>query len=99
MGAVVKVLEMISQRTAKLTVRFIDKYCESYRDLFVKVRSFEVFKHLHVGAIAELPRKSLPAISKVNGLPNAQSLYQFLAHSPWQARQLKVRRLELILKV
>lgn len=90
---------MIVPRTAKPTVRFVDDYCERYRDLFVEVRSFEAFKHLHIGAIAELPRKSLPAIAKVNGLPNAQSLQQFLVHSPWQAKQLRERRLALILKV
>ena len=90
---------MIAPRTAKPTVRFVDEQCESYRDLFVEVRSFEAFKHLHIGAIAELPRKSLPAIAQVNGLPNAQSLQQFLVHSPWQVKQLRERRLALILKV
>ncbi len=65
---------MVAPRPANPTVRFVDEYCESYRDLFIQVRSFEAFKHLHVSAIAELPRKSLPVIAKVNGLPNAQSL-------------------------
>lgn len=90
---------MIAPRAAKPTVRFIDEYCESYRNLFVEVRSFEAFKHLHVGAIAEIPRKSLPAIARVNGLPNAQSLQQFLVSSPWQAQQLRDRRLAMILKL
>lgn len=90
---------MIAPRAAKPTVRFVDEYCESYRDLFSEVRSFEAFKHLHVGAIAEIPRKSLPAVSKVNGLPNAQSLQQFLVNSPWQVKQLQERRLDLILKL
>ena len=65
---------MIAPRRAKPTVRFVDDYCESYRDLFVEVRSFEVFKHLHLGMISAAKRKSLPAIAKVTGLPNAQSL-------------------------
>lgn len=73
---------MIAPRAAKPTVGFVDEYCKSYRDLFADVRSFEAFKHLHVGAIAEIPRKSLPAVAKVNGLPNAQSLQQFLVSSP-----------------
>ena len=62
-GAIAEVGIMIALRTARCAVQFIDEYCESYRDLFVEVRSFEAFKHLHVGAIAELPRKSLPAIA------------------------------------
>ena len=89
---------MIAPRAAKPTVRFVDEYCDSYRDLFAEVRSFEAFKHLHVGAIAEIPRKSLPAVAKANGLPNAQSLQQFLVSSPWQVQRLRERRLELILK-
>ena len=89
---------MTAPRVARPTVHFVDEYCNSYQDLFVEVRSFEAFKHLHMGAIAELPRKSLPAIAKAVGLPNSQSLQQFLVHSPWEAGQLRKRRLELILK-
>lgn len=90
---------MTAPRVARATVHFVDEYCKSYQDLFVEVRSFEAFKHLHLGAIAELPRKSLPAIAQAVGLPNSQSLQQFLVHSPWQASHLRKRRLELILKV
>jgi SRSO17 transposase len=45
------------------TVSFIDQYCALYHDLFPDVRSFEHFKLLHLGLVAELPRKSLPAIA------------------------------------
>ncbi len=88
---------MVEPREAKATVRFVDDYCASYRDLFAEVRSFEAFKHLHIGMISEAKRKSLPAIAKVTGLPNAQSLQQFLVNSPWSVSQLRKRRLELIL--
>ncbi|MBD1917860.1 transposase, partial [Phormidium sp. FACHB-77] len=87
---------MTVPRMAKPTVRFVDDYCESYRDLFAEVRSFEAFKHLHVGMISEAKRKTLPAIAKVTGLPNAQSLQQFLVNSPWHAGDLRQRRIELI---
>ncbi|EKV01751.1 hypothetical protein Lepto7375DRAFT_3935 [Leptolyngbya sp. PCC 7375] len=73
---------MVTPRAAQPTVKFIDDYCESYRDLFAEVRSFEAFNHLHVGLISEVKRKSLPAIAKVVGLPNLQSLQQFLCESP-----------------
>ena len=53
-----------------------------YRFLFPEVRSFEAFKYLHAGMISELPRKSLPAIAKVVGLENEQSLHHFLTESP-----------------
>lgn len=90
---------MVAPRVAKPTVRFIDDYSQSYRDLFVEVRSFEAFKHLHVGMISEVKRKSLPAIARVVGLPNAQSLQQFLCQSPWSVEHLRQRRLDLILFV
>ncbi len=90
---------MIAPRAAKPIVRLVDEYCESYRDLFVEVRSFEAFKHLYVGAIAEIPRKSLPAVAKVNGLPNAQSFQQFLVNSLWQVKQLRERRWSFILRL
>src|SRR5687768_527574 len=60
------------------TMKCIDDYCALYQDLFPDVRSFELFKLLHVGLIAEIPRKSLPAIAKTVGLPNGQSLHHFL---------------------
>ena len=87
---------MVAPRTAQPTVGFVDEYCASYQDLFVEVRALEAFKHLHLGMIAEIKRKSLPAIAKVTGLPNAPSLQQFLVKSPWQASALRERRLELI---
>ena len=90
---------MVTPRAAQPTVKFIDDYCESYRDLFAEVRSFEAFKHLHVGLISEVKRKSLPAIAKVVGLPNSQSLQQFLCESPWSAQTFCKRRLTLILQV
>lgn len=90
---------MTAPRVARPTVHFVDEYCQSYQNLFVEVRSFEAFKHLHMGAIAELPRKSLPAIAKAVGLRNSQSLQQFLVHSPWESGQLRKLRLDLILKV
>lgn len=87
---------MVAPRRAKPTVRFVDDYCEMYQDLFAEVRSFEAFKHLHIGMISEAKRQSLPAIAKVVGLSNSQSLQQFLVSSPWKASQLRERRLALI---
>jgi SRSO17 transposase len=31
---------MVKPRTAQKTVKFIDEYCQTYRDLFPEVRSF-----------------------------------------------------------
>jgi SRSO17 transposase len=50
-------------REPKATVRFVDQYCSYYRAVFPEVRSFEQFTALHLGMIAELPRKTLPAIA------------------------------------
>lgn len=75
---------------------FIDEYCAQYQDLFPDVRSFEQFNLLHLGLLADLPRKSLPAIAKAVGQTDAQSLHHFLASSPWHASALRQRRLELL---
>jgi SRSO17 transposase len=40
---------MVEPRAPVNTVTFIDNYCAVYRDLFSDVRSFEAFKHLHLG--------------------------------------------------
>lgn len=90
---------MPATREARLTIRFVDEYCQLYEDLFPEVRSFEAFKFLHLGMMSEIKRKSLPAIAKAVGLDNQQNLHHFLWKSPWSVQQLRHRRLELILKV
>ena len=90
---------MPASREARPTIRFVDEYCQLFEDLFPEVRSYEAFKLLHLGMISEIKRKSLPAIAKAVGLDNQQNLHHFLSESPWQAQQLRMRRLELILKV
>ena len=90
---------MTEPRPAKPTVKFVDDYCQWYQPLFPEVRSFEAFKHLHVGMISDIKRKSLPAIAKVVGLEQEQSLHHFLTTSPWKVEQLRQQRLKLILQV
>lgn len=90
---------MLEPRIAKPTVSFIDDYCALYRSLFPEVRSFEAFKHLHVGMISDIKRKSLPAIARVVGLENEQSLHHFLTASPWSTQALREHRLKVILEV
>jgi SRSO17 transposase len=89
---------MVEPRKAKPTVQFVDDYCQGFQPLFSEVRSFEAFKHVHVGLISEAKRKSLPEIAKVIGLDNEQSLHHFLTESPWQSEELRECRLNLILQ-
>jgi SRSO17 transposase len=89
---------MTEPRAARPTVRFIDEYCDSYKSLFPEVRSFEAFKQLHVGLVSDIKRKTLPNIAQVVGRENSQSLHHFITASPWEAKELRERRLELILK-
>lgn len=63
---------------------------------FFEVRSFEAFKYLHLGMIAEIPRKSLPAIARVAGLQNEQVLHHFLTQSAWDIEALRKQRLALM---
>jgi hypothetical protein len=69
-------------REPKATVRFVDQYFAYYRDVFPEVRSFEPFTSLHLGLIAELPRKTLPAIARAVGVDDAQTLHHFLTGRP-----------------
>lgn len=68
---------MVEPHPAVPTVGFVDDYCNHYQDLCSEVRNFEAFKFLHLRIIAELPRKTLPAIVHSVGLANAQSLIIF----------------------
>ena len=86
------------KRSPTPTVSIIDRYCDSYNDLFSDVRSYECFKYLHQGIISPNKRKSLPEIAKVVGISSPQSLHHFIANSPWSVEELKQRRLTLTLE-
>lgn len=90
---------MVEPRQAISTVKFIDEYCQIYQNIFPEVRSFEAFKYLHMGMVSDIKRKTLPSIAKVVGLENHQPLHHFLTESPWDAKELRKQRLELILYV
>jgi hypothetical protein len=75
---------MTEPRSAKPTVKFVDDYCQWYQPIFPEVRSFEAFKNLHIGMLADIKRKSLPAIARAAGLDQEQSLHYFITVSPWQ---------------
>lgn len=80
-------------RPATPTVTFIDEYCQLYQDLFPDVRSFEHFKQLHVGMLAEIKRKTLPAIAKATGESDPQALHHVVASALWSVEKLRERRL------
>ncbi|KKD39583.1 hypothetical protein WN50_02520 [Limnoraphis robusta CS-951] len=69
---------MVEPRPSAPTVKFVDEYCQLYKNLFPEVRSFEAFKYLHLGMMSDIKRKTLPAIAKVLGLKNHQILHHFL---------------------
>jgi len=90
---------MSMPRAPKATVGFVDQYCASYRALFPEVRSVAYFTALHLGLIAELPRKTLPAIARAVGGNDAQAFHHFLTCSPWEVASLRQKRLDLIKSV
>ena len=82
------------KRSPTPTVSIIDRYCDSYNDLFSDVRNYvafwvgsfplksrlyECFKYLHQGIISPIKRKSLPEIAQVVGISSPQSLHHFIA--------------------
>jgi SRSO17 transposase len=90
---------MTLPREARPTLKFLDKYCQMFRELFPEVRSYAAFKLLHLGMVSKIKRKFLPAIAKAVSLDNPQALHHCLSESPWQAQQLSKRRLESIVKM
>lgn len=86
---------MTKARQATTTVTFVDEYGERYQDLFPDVRSFEQFKYVLVGLLAEIKRKTLPAIAKAVGA-DAQALHHLLAYAPWSVQEVRTRRLTLL---
>jgi SRSO17 transposase len=90
---------MVEPRPPVSTVKFVDEYCQWYKNLFSDVRSFEAFKYLHVGCVSDLKRKTLSEIARLVGLDNQQGLNHFLTDSPWSVEKLRQLRLELILQV
>jgi SRSO17 transposase len=83
-------------RQSVATVGFIDDYCLLYRSVFADIRLYECFKYLHVGILSPLPRKTLPALAKLTGLKDGQSLHHFLRDGVWQVEQVRAIRLHLI---
>jgi SRSO17 transposase len=55
----------------------------------------EQFKYLLVGMLAEIKRKTLPAIAKAVGA-EAQGLHHFVANAPWSVQELRAKRLALV---
>lgn len=72
---------------------FIDEYRQSYEDLFPDMRSFEHFRQLHVGMLAEIKRKTLLAIAKATGESDQQALHHFVVYASWSVKKLRERRL------
>lgn len=86
---------MTKARRATATVTFVDEYAQRYQGLFPDVRSFEAFNYLLVGMVAELKRKTLPAIAKAVGA-DAQALHHVVASAPWSVQEVRRRRLTLL---
>ena len=81
---------MSMPRDPKAAVGFVDQYCAYYRELFADVRSFAQFTALHVGLIAELPRKTLPEESvKKSGL---SICINDIGREPLREKNLKMRQ-------
>ena len=74
-------MNMTKARRATTMVMFVDEYAQRYQDLIADVRSFESYKHMLIGMLSELRRKTLPAIAKAVGV-DAQALHHVVAHAP-----------------
>lgn len=80
---------MVEPREAIRTITFVDNYCAAYQNLFPEVRSFEVFKFLHLGMISEIPRKSLPAIALISRITKRPSFASFFNRITLECRSIE----------
>lgn len=87
---------MTQARAATPTVTFIDEYCQLYQEVFPDVRSFEHFKQIQIGMLAEIKRKTLPAIAHAVRDGDPQALHHLIAYAPWQVEHLRNTRLTLL---
>ncbi len=87
---------MTQARAATPTVTFIDEYCQLYQEVFPDVRSFEHFKQIQIGMLAEIKRKTLPAIAHTVRDGDPQALHHLVAYAPWHVEQLRDTRLTLL---
>jgi len=56
---------MDKPRAAQTTIKEVDEYMTPIEICAPEVRSFEAFKHLHVGMISQSSGKTLPEISLI----------------------------------
>lgn len=87
---------MTQARAATPTVTFIDEYCQLYQEIFPDVRSFEHFKQIQIGMLAEIKRKTLPAIAHAVRDGDPQALHHLVAYAPWHVEQLRETRLSFL---
>jgi len=80
---------MDKPRAARPTIKFIDEYCASYKNLFPEGAELQAFKHLHVGMISPIKRKTLPEIAKVVGLDQEQSITSSQKSGQWENWEAK----------
>ena len=52
------------KRSPAPTVTIIDRYCDSYNDLFSDVRSYECFKYLHQGIVSPIKENHYQRLRK-----------------------------------
>lgn len=52
------------------------------------MRSFEHFKQIQIGMLAEMKRKTLPAIARMVKDGDPQALHHLVAYAPWQKELL-----------
>lgn len=87
---------MTQARAATATVTFIDESCQLYQEVFPDVRSFEHCKQIQIGMLAEIKRKTLPAIAHAVKDGDPQALHHLVASAPWHVEQLREKRLKLL---
>ncbi|HEY1348882.1 MAG TPA: hypothetical protein VGF67_04575 [Ktedonobacteraceae bacterium] len=87
---------MTQARSATTTVAFIDAYCQLYQEGFPDVRSFEHWKQRPIGMLAEIKRKTLPAIARAVRDGDPQALHHLGADAPWHVEPLREERLKVL---
>jgi SRSO17 transposase len=91
--------EQVPVATGELP-RELERYMLQFYGVFRRRETWERTCQYLVGLLSDLPRKNGQTLAaSISDVPNAQSIHQFLAVSPWSARELDRRRVQHALEV